>query len=354
MVRAAVLDAPGRFELRTFDRPIATTGAVLDVEACGLCGTDLDVARGTIALRGPTIPGHEILGTIASIADDYAASTGLRTGDRVVVPGELHCGTCVGCLADESCLASPGTHGFVPVDVAPALWGGFAEAMVLSPQTRPLPIAAHVPVARAALFNLLGAGYAWGVEAPGLRAGQTIVVLGPGQRGLACVIAASDEGARVVAVSGLASDERKLGIAAALGAETTVSIDTEDLVTTVLERTDGAGVNVVVDTTPHSTDAVLDALSIVRPGGTVVIAGMKGRPVPAFPTDTLAMRRITVRGVRAVTRGAFRRAITLLESDDPRPDLLATHAFDLADVDRAIATLDSDPDAIAICIGPFA
>jgi len=351
--RAAVLTAPGVFEVRTFERPAVDDGALLEVEACGLCGTDLDVARGTIGLRGATIPGHEIVGTVSSISDSYAAATGLRAGQRVVVPGELHCGSCAGCLADESCIASPGTHGFLPVDLAPGLWGGYAEAMVLSARTRPLPLDPSVPIGRAALFNLLGAGYAWAVEAPGLVAGQTVVVLGPGQRGLACALAATEVGARVVAVSGAGGrDHNRLRVAASFGAEHTVDVGTDSITECVLEATGGVGVDVVIDTTPHATTAVLDAIAMTRPTGTVVLAGLKGATVDGFPTDTVALRRLTIRGVRAVSRDGFRRAIALIESGDDRLDRLATHQFGLDDVPAALAALEGDAEAIAVAITP--
>lgn len=355
-VRAAVLVEPGRFELRDLDPPeCADGGAVLEVEACGLCGTDLDVVRGTIPLRGPVIPGHEVVGRIIAIDDHYADAHGLRVGDRVVVPAELHCGECTGCRSDGSCLDSPGTHGFLPVDAVPALSGGYAEQMVLSTRTRPLPMAGHVPVARAALFNLLGAGCAWAVEAADLRAGMSIAVLGPGQRGLACVLAATDVGARVVAVSGLGErDRHRLDVAGRLGAESTVDVAVDSVVDRVLDATAGLGVDVVVDTTPHATQPVLDAVRMVRAGGTVVLAGLKGADVPGFPTDTIALRRLTLRGVRAVTRPAFRRAIALLESDDPRPDLLTTHQFGLDEVGAALDALADDPLAIAVALVPGA
>ena len=70
-------------------------------------------------------------------------------------------------------------------------------------------------------------------------------------------------------------------------------------------------------------------MNLVAPGGTIVIAGLKGAPVPFFSTDTLALRRITLRGVRSVTRSGFRNALTMIESGDERLDLLHTHHFDI-------------------------
>ncbi len=349
--RAAVLGADGNFTVEEFAVPLAFDGAVMEVEACGLCGTDLDVVDRSFPLRTPLIPGHEPVGRILSISADYALSTGLAVGDRVIVPAELHCGDCTGCRADESCLASPGTHGFLPTSMEPALWGGFAEVMVLSRQTRPLPISLSVPLSRAALFNLLGAGWSWAVEAPDLRAGQTVAIFGPGQRGLACALAASSVGAEVVAVTGLGDrDRHKMEIARQLGAQHVLDAESGEIADR-LGAIAPNGVDVVVDTTPHSTDAVLHALQLVRPGGTVVLAGLKGSPMPDFPTDQLALRRLTLKGVRAVTRSGFRSAIAMIESGDMRLDLLHTHHFGIDHAHEALETLRRDPSAIAVSIG---
>ena len=349
--RAAVLNADGTFSIERFEVPRSLDGAVIEVEACGLCGTDLDVTSGSLPIRTPLIPGHEPVGRILTITENYAQTTGLNVGDRVAVPAELHCGECAGCRADESCLASPGTHGFLPTTLFPGLWGGFAEAMVLSPQTRPLRMNTSVPLQRASLFNLLGAGWSWAVEAPLLRPSQSVVVLGPGQRGLACVLAATSVGANVIAVTGLGSrDQQKLAVALALGAENVLDAETSDIESEILRVAPG-GVDVVIDTTPHSTDAVTHAMNLVAPGGTIVIAGLKGAPVPFFSTDTLALRRITLRGVRSVTRSGFRNALTMIESGDERLDLLHTHHFDIEHVQDAIDTLRDDPSAIAVSLG---
>lgn len=350
--RAAVLDNDGHFTIERFEVRPFPDGAVIEVEACGLCGTDLDVTSGSLPIRTPLIPGHEPVGRILSIADGYAEATGLNVGDRVAVPAELHCGECSGCRADESCLASPGTHGFLPTTLAPGLWGGFAEAMVLSPQTRPLPIATSVPLHRASLFNLLGAGWSWAVEAPQLRQGQTVAVFGPGQRGLACVLAATEVGATVVAVTGLGTrDRHKLSVATALGAKNVLDAEVVDIEKELLSIAP-AGIDVVIDTTPHSTDAVKQALAVVAPGGTIVLAGLKGKPIPQFPTDSIALRRITLRGVRSVSRSGFRSAISMIESDDDRLDLLHTHHFEIAQVSEALEVLRSDQSAIAVSVGP--
>ena len=351
--RAMVQIGPESFELQEFPIPDpGEDGAVISVEACGICGTDLETYRGTIPLRYPVIPGHEAVGVVENIGAVAAQRWGLAVGDRVVVPAELACGSCTGCLAGSACLASPGTHGFLPTSLDPALWGGFADTMYLSAASRPIGIDRGIDPSLAALFNPLGAGFSWAVDAPGLEAGQSIAILGPGQRGLACVLAATSVGASQIIVTGFgARDTRKLELARTFGADLTIDAKDEDVARSILEATDGRGVDVVVDTTPHATDSITDALAAVTAGGTIVLAGLKGRPIDGFPVDTVAMRRLTLRGVRAVDRAGFRRAVELIERAPAGLADMQTHSFALDDAAAAIETLASG-DGIAIALRP--
>ena len=349
---ALVLTGPGRLEPTRLPVPeVGDDDALLTVEACGICGTDVEVLAGAIPTRGPVVPGHEAVGRIAAIGPRAAARWGVGVGDRVVVPAEIGCGTCPACARSEPCPTPIGNYGFVPVATAPGLWGGFAEVLYLPPGATPLPIAAHVEPRTAALFNLLGAGFSWGVDATGIGPGDTVAIFGPGQRGLACVLAARAAGASRVFVTGLGGrDDHRLALAADLGAET-IDVERTDPAEHVLAATGGRGVDAAVDTTPHATQPVLDALRVTRAGGTVVLAGLKGpgRTVDGIATDDVALRRLTVRGVRAVEPAGFRAAIALLESGTVPTDRFVTHSFPLADAVRAVATL-TDPTAAAVAV----
>ena len=354
--RAMVLKAPNRLELEVFERPnIGEDEALLRVEACGLCGTDVEVFSGGIPLAEPVVPGHEPVGRIEEIGPRAAKRWQLAPGDRVVLEAELACGRCLGCLDGSACRLSPGTYGFVPTSTAPALWGGYAELLFLPAGAVPHKIDGRLSPRIAALYNALGAGFAWAVAAPGLRAGDSIAIFGPGQRGLACLLAAREAGASRVFVTGMGSrDAAKLALARELGAELAIDVEREDAVDRIRTATGGAGVDVVVDTTPHAVQPVLDAVRAARPGGTVVLAGLKGRGVPEFPTDEVAMRRLTIRGVRAVDHRSFRQAVALIESGRHPLERLHTHHFPLADAGEAIRTLAASGErpAIAITIEP--
>jgi threonine dehydrogenase-like Zn-dependent dehydrogenase len=357
-VRAVVQTGPGKLELARFPRPrIGPDDALLRVEACGICGTDYETFRGDFPLPLPAIPGHEPVGTLEEVGERAAQRWGVSRGDRVVVQAELACRRCRGCLEGRECEVSPGTHGFIPVSRSPALWGGYAEYLYLSTGSLLHRIAPRIPPSIAALYNPLGAGFAWAQAAGGLEFGDSIAILGPGQRGLACAIAARACGASRIFITGLGSrDAHKLALARELGADVTIDVEREDVVERVRAETGGRGVDVVVDTTPFAARCVIDAIYLARPGGTVVLAGLKGRNrVPDFPSDELAVRALTVRGVRAVDYRSFQRAIALLESGSVPVERLHTHAFALEQAEQAVRTLagELEPGAISVTIEPW-
>src|SRR5262250_3758420 len=98
--RVVVQTAPRQLELRELPLPdIDDDSALLQVEACGICGSDAEQYEGVIPVRFPVIPGHEPLGTIARIGDRAAKRWGVNVGDRVAVEALIRCGHCRDCLA---------------------------------------------------------------------------------------------------------------------------------------------------------------------------------------------------------------------------------------------------------------
>ena len=163
-----------------------------------------------------------------------------------------------------------------------------------------------LPAETAVIFNPLGAGFRWAVEIPQTSVGDTVVILGPGQRGLASVIACREAGAGTIIVTGLAADARKLEVAKLYGADHTIDVDNEDSVRRVKELTEGKGADIVVDVSSYATQPVVDALSMIRPGGTIVLAGVKGfKPVDQFVSDLIVMKEITIKGAIGVTSSGY-------------------------------------------------
>jgi threonine dehydrogenase-like Zn-dependent dehydrogenase len=290
----------------------------------------------------PMIRGHEPVGTIEEIGGNLAERHNLKPGDRVVVDPFIRCGTCRYCLVGQGELCIGGgrphnSYAMIPLSVEPGLWGGFATHLLATSQTILYPVPPHVPPELAALFNVFGAGLKWGVDVAGTRIGSTVAVLGAGQRGIACALAALQAGAELVAVTGLAQDAHKLKLAKELGVHLSIDVDNENLKDLILGET-GLGVDVVIDTTPSAPQSVADAVAIVRPGGKIVAAGMKHRPAD-LPVDDMIKKEINIQGVVGVGADQYRRAIGMIANTKLPLHRLQTHVLPLERVEYAIQVL---------------
>lgn len=365
MVRAAVLTGPRAVEVRTIDRPPLPTDewAWLRVEACGLCGTDVEQFDGSFTgsgwTPGPMIPGHEVVGVIDEIADSTAARWGVAVGDRVAVEPSIPCGSCAPCLTGEyvSCRGWPTrplAYGFVPMSVEPVLWGGWSELMALHPLSVVHRVPDSLDAGTATLFNALGTAYEWTVRRSGLESGQSVLVLGAGQRGLGGVVSARAAGAGTVIVTGTANDHQRLERAIELGADRTVDVESEDLVAVVLEMTDGRGVDIVVDTSAGAVEPVSQGIASVADGGTVVLGGLKHGRLAPIDVDQVVLRAVRIQGARSAGWPAYHRALELL-AENPSLGEMRTHVFGLDDAAAAVGMLgDGDPSRIYVGIDPAA
>ena len=196
----------------------------------------------------------------------------------------------------------------------PHLWGGYAEHMYLSPYSVLKKMDPRLPAGVAVMFNPLAAGLSWAGSVPATGPGDRVVILGAGQRGLCCVIAARAAGARQIVITGLSRDAQKLALARELGADVTVDAETEDVVARVREVT-GGGAEVVVDTTPYAPQSLNHAVAIAVRKGRIVVAGLKGqRPTREFQADDVIYKELSIRGVLSMPVDVTFRAIELIES----------------------------------------
>ncbi|KAA9154769.1 alcohol dehydrogenase catalytic domain-containing protein [Microbacterium lushaniae] len=358
-VRAAVLTGPSQITMAEFTFPQAgDDGAVIRIEAAGLCGSDVEQYLGEDPrVRYGIVPGHEPLGIIESIGPRAAEEWGVSVGDRICVEVVVPCRACSKCASAKftECTDTLGSYGYRPFESPTPLTGGFAEYMYVHPNSVVHPIRTDVPITIAALYNPIAAGIRWACHLGGAGQGDVVVVFGAGQRGIAAALAAKDAGADTVIVTGLSRDAHKLRLAEKFGADATINAETEDVVARVLEITGGRLADVVLDITPVALDPIHHALQIVRIGGTVVIAGLKnGRPAPIV-TDSLITKSITVRGARGVDAPAIRAAITMIESGQHPLELMHTHTFALPELSTALAVLAGDvpgEEAVHVIVVP--
>ncbi len=221
---AAVIVDKRRMEMREFAVPDpGADDAVLKVEACGICGSDYHYYKELDHwpyLKPPHIMGHEVVGRIGAIGRDASRQWNLKEGDLVAVEAPVTCQRCRYCLTGNATLCADKRSYGISASMAdpPHLWGGYAQYMYLHPNSILHPVPAGVTPQAAVLYTCVSNGLKWAQRVPALSPGDSIVILGPGQQGLGCVLAAAIAGAATIVVAGLEADAARLAVAKELGA----------------------------------------------------------------------------------------------------------------------------------------
>jgi threonine dehydrogenase-like Zn-dependent dehydrogenase len=338
-----VFPGDGSYEIRDFAVPGPPPGgAVLQVEAVGLCGSDVAQLEGVRIVPGatdfPVVPGHEIVGRVASVAAD--ASFGVGEGDRVAV--------------DEVLSMEPlRVYGYTDMsgEGQLGLWGGYGEFMEIFPGTRLHRLSDRVPAEQLTLFEPLASAVNW-VDIVGVHEGDTVVIEGPGHQGLAVLEAVLAQHPAQVIVTGTSDDALRLDTARAIGAHTVVMVDTEDVRTIVLDATHGAGADVVFDVAT-AVQTVPLAIELVRQRGRVLLAGLKHfHAIPDLITDLIVLKGLSVFGGAGMTPETVAKAVELIESGRVRTDLVVGEVFGLDGLDEAMRLLRrAEPGRDAVRVG---
>ncbi len=223
--------------------------AVVAIQACGVCHTDLHYRDGAIGDDYPYLLGHEAAGTVEAVGDDV---TGLAPGDYVVIAWRAPCGTCRSCRRGRPwyCFASlNAAHPMTLVDgtpLSPALGiGAFCDkTLVAAGQCVPIDRAAR-PEAAGLIGCGVMAGFGAAVNTGGVSRGDTVAVIGCGGVGNAAIAGSVLAGARTVIAVDI--DSRKLEWAARFGATHIVDASAADPVEAIRALTEGHGADVVIE-----------------------------------------------------------------------------------------------------------
>ncbi len=298
-VRAVVAHRKGDpVTIETINVPDPGPGeALVKVQACGVCHTDLHYREGGINDEFPFLLGHEAAGIVEAVGDDVAS---VAPGDFVILNWRAVCGDCRACNRGEPwyCFA---THNATQkmtlengTELSPALGiGAFAEkTLVAAGQCTKVD-----PEARAAAVGLLGCGVMAGLGAAmntgGVRRGQSVAVIGCGGVGSAAVAGAALAGAGTII--GVDIDDRKLETATRLGATHTVNSKDTDPVEAIKQicGADGSdGADVVIDAVgrPETWKQAFYARDLA---GTVVLVGV---PTPDMKVPDIPLIDVFGRG----------------------------------------------------------
>jgi S-(hydroxymethyl)mycothiol dehydrogenase len=284
--------APVRVE--TIVVPDPGPGEVLvDVQACGVCHTDLHYREGGIHDEFPFLLGHEAAGTIAAVGPDVDA---LAEGDFVVLNWRAVCGQCRACARGKPwyCFATHNASQPMTLDgvaLSPALGiGAFAEKTLVAAGQATKVDAAARPEAAGLLGCGVMAGFGAAVYTGDVGRGDTVAVFGCGGVGDAAIAGARLAGARTIIAVDL--DDGKLEWAKDFGATHTVNAATTDPIEAVRELTDGYGADVCIEAVGNP-EVLRQAFFARDLAGTVVQVGV---PNPEMTMPDLPMIEFFGRG----------------------------------------------------------
>jgi alcohol dehydrogenase len=342
-----VLEAPRKMSLWEFEIPkIGPEDGLLKIEMAGVCGSDPGIYHGKVtrALRPyPIIMGHEVIGHIEEIGESAAKRRGLKVGDRVIIEYAFGCGQCFSCVTGNynQCESFLTYGSMISCKQPPHLWGAYGEYLYIAPRAMVHKVTEKLPPEAAVLISaVLGNAIRWLRMVGGVSIGNTVVIEGPGQQGLAGVIVAKESGAQMIIMTGLTKDRARFDLAKEFGATHCINVEKENLLEVVKQLTGGKMADVVMDVTGRPEGAV-KALDLVGKGGTIIVPGLYGgeTSIP-LPLDKLVFKEARLQGVYSHNIRSVAPAIALAESRKYPIEKMVTHRFPLEEAERAVRLVE--------------
>ncbi len=339
-MHAVIKETPGPgFVLRKMPVPsIGPDDVLIQVQAVGICGSDLPIFAGKRSVPLPFVPGHEFAGIITAVGEnvqDY------QIGDRVAPGLVIHCGECLPCRRGEESLCDNIVETGIHVN------GAFAEYVSVPAKTlHRLP--EGVDFTMGAAIDPVASAYR-PVKKAGIGSEDLVVVFGPGPIGLFAAQLAKAEGARQVIVIGLRQDADRLALAVELGLTTVVMDEKQNLAEQIRSVSGGELPRVVLEATGNA-GVFMDCLSVVDKGGIIVVAGIVHEN-SVFDFAQVVRREIHIAGSICYTWREFRESLRLVADGRVQVMPLITHHLPLADIGRGLDALQKK-EAVKVMLYP--
>ncbi len=349
-MRVVAFQAPGevRIEERPEPEPLATDDAVVRVEATGICGSDLHIYHGRVAIEPGFVIGHEYVGRVIAAGEGV---TEVAVGDRVLGTYCTACGRCFHCRRGEYHKCDSGRvfgHGAT----LGSLPGAQAEQVLVPSANLTLRRVPEGLSDEVALFagDVAGTGYhavcGDAARPEPLEPGASVAVLGLGPVGLSAVQVARASGASsVIAVDTV---EERLRMAESFGA-IAVHLTEDDVRARVKELTEGRGVDLAVEAVGHP-EALDLACRLARKAGTVSVIGVYAERAEVH-MGVVWIKALNWRTGHANVIGHLDRVLAMLSSGVIDPAPLVTHRMSLDDAPEAYAIYDRR-EALKVVLRP--
>lgn len=300
---------------------------LIEVKACGICGSDLHIYEWEPFIRWvplPRIIGHEVAGTVYQVGEEVKE---FKPGDRIVADTWGGCGSCYYCRLGRF------NHCLYQTRLGQHVDGGMAKYVIV-PGNSLYKIPEGADFQEASVIEPLGV-ILRAFERCDLKPGDDIAIMGPGPIGLLGVMVAKASGAATVIVSGLKEDNERLEYAKKFGA-ITVNVGEENLKDRVLDLTEGRGVDIVMDVSGGKT-SLTEATNIVKKGGQIGVVGLS--PEGVFSPYIIVDKELTIHGSFRRQPHTWYRAIKLVASKVLDIKSIITHVLPLKRADEGFQIL---------------
>jgi len=345
-MKALVYNGPGKKTIE--DRPVpeisAPGDAIVRVTRTTICGTDLHILKGDVPTCAPgRILGHEGVGVIEKVG---AAVSTFRPGDHVLISCISSCGKCDACRRGMYSHCSTG--GWILGNKIDGTQAEYVRIPHADTSLYPIPANADEE-ALVMLSDILPTGFECGVLNGRVQPGSNVAIVGSGPIGLAALLTAQFYApAKIIMID---RDENRLAVAKRFGATDCIDIDTTDAVKTVMQLTDGAGADCVIEAVgvPESFQM---CESLVAAGGVIANVGVHGVKVDLH-LETLWDRNISIT-TRLVDTSSTPMLLKTVRCGRLDPKALITHRFKLSDILAAYDTFGraAETHALKVLIEP--
>ena len=346
-MRAAVYRGVNDVRMETVPVPkIGSAEMLVRVHSCGVCGTDLKKIS-TGSHPAPRIFGHETSGVVAAVGDgvrDY------RPGDRVMVFHHIPCGQCFYCqnktFAQCSTYKKVGcTAGFEPSG------GGFAEyvrVMDWIVEHGTVRIPEDVSFEQACFVEPVNTCMK-GIQAVGLRPGETVLAIGQGPIGIILSVLAKQAGATLI-TSDLYPERLRIG--SSCGIDLTIDASRADVVTRVRELTEGRGADAVI-LAVGGNSLIQTAMDAARPGGRILLFAQTQHGETVIDPAAICVDEKTLLGSYSASVDLQEEAVRFVMNREMDLERLVSHRFPLSESPQALdLAAHPKPSSMKIMIQP--
>ena len=345
-MKAAVINALESIEVKDIPAPICgTKEAILDVHACAVCGSDIRIFHyGNDRVAFPAIMGHEIAGKVSRVGSEVNQ---LEVGDRVAVGADVPCGTC------HWCRNGMGTNCKINYAIGYQFAGGFQQQMVLNDTTLKFGPVTRIPDSlsfeQAAIAEPLACAIN-GLELARFSPGKSICIIGLGPIGCMMLELSRIYGASKVYAAQRSKKRLQMAHRFREDARFISTLD-EDLVQTIMDETDGDGVDCVI-TTSGTVEAHRDAIHVVGHRGYVnLFGGLKNQPELSIDSNLIHYKECFVMGSHGSLPRHHRIAVDMLARDDVHAGWYNTRSYPLDRIREAL-TYHESREGLKVIVKP--